>query len=141
MKTILTFLILPFFIININAQTGTVDEMPRFPSCENKRLDKTELSGCATAELLKFVYGRLRYPPEAKRWKTEGTVFAQFFVDTDGSIVDANIVKGIGDGCDEEVLRVIAEMPLWIPGMQKGKPVKVSYTLPVKFALDNRKQD
>lgn len=141
MKTLLSILIGTISFFTIYAQTGTVEEMPRFPGCEDDNLSREEKIDCATQKLLQFVYGNLKYPVEAKRWKTEGTVVIQFVVDVDGSIIEPNIIKDIGDGCGEEVLRVVQEMPVWIPGIQKGRPVKVKYTLPVKFALNQQKQN
>jgi protein TonB len=62
-------------------------------------------------------------------------VFINFVVEIDGSITDVKVLRGIGGGCDEEAVRVVESMPKWKPGKQRGKPVRVSYNLPVKFTL------
>jgi len=107
--------------------------MPRFPGCETE--PKDERTECANKKLLIYVYENIKYPEKARKWKTEGTVFVQYIIDKDGNVTNTKIVKDIGDGCSEEVLRVVNEMPIWIPGKQRGKPVNVRYTLPVKFNL------
>ncbi|MCF8348857.1 MAG: energy transducer TonB, partial [Bacteroidales bacterium] len=61
--------------------------------------------------------------------------FINFVVETDGRISKVKVLRGIGGGCDEEAVRVVEAMPKWKPGMQRGKPVRVSYNLPVKFTL------
>ena len=65
----------------------------------------------------------------------EGTVYIEFVIGKDGSVTGANVKRGIGGGCNEEALRVVNSMPKWKPGKQQGNPVKVKYTLPVKFKL------
>jgi periplasmic protein TonB len=89
-------------------------------------------------ELYKFLYANIRYPAQALRMGIEGNVYVSFVVDADGKISEVQIVKGIGAGCDEETLRVLKMMPPWKPGKQRGKPVKVRFSLPVKFKLATR---
>ncbi len=78
----------------------------------------------------------LRYPADAQRSRIQGKVFVSFIVNTDGTIQDAKVLKGIGGGCDEEALRVVSGMPRWKPGMQRGEPVRVRFNLPIAFALE-----
>lgn len=77
----------------------------------------------------------LKYPPAAIRLGITGTVFIQFVIEKDGTITQAQVVKGIGAGCDEEAIRVIENSPPWIPGKQRGVPVRVKKIIPVKFFL------
>jgi protein TonB len=77
---------------------------------------------------------RVKYPEIAKKAGVEGTVFLQFVVDENGNVVDPAVVKGIGAGCDEEALKAIRTAQ-FKPGMQRGKPVKVKFSLPVRFRL------
>jgi len=62
-------------------------------------------------------------------------VFVNFVVEPDGSVSNVKVLRGIGGGCDEEAMRVVKTMPKWKPGKQRGKAVRVSYTLPVVFKL------
>lgn len=111
-----------------------VEEMPRFPGCKDE--PKKKRNDCANKKLLEFIYKNIKYPAEARRDSIEGTVVVQFVIQKNGSISQAKIVKKVGGGCDEEVLRVVSLMPIWEPGRQRGRAVRVRYTLPVKFRLD-----
>jgi TonB family protein len=110
-----------------------VEEMPRFPGCEDE--PAVERNTCAQQKMMTFLFGELRYPEKARDEKVEGTVVVQFVVDKAGNILNPKIVKGLGAGCDEEVLRVVSLMPQWVPGRQEGKPAAVQFNLPVKFKL------
>ena len=84
----------------------------------------------------RYVAKYLRYPSEARRHNVEGKVFVQFIVDRDGSMTDIKVVRGLGYGCDEEVLRVLKNAPEWEPGKQRGEPVRVIMILPITFKLN-----
>lgn len=99
----------------------SVEEMPQFPGGDS--------------ELFAFLARNLKYPPEAKEIGVSGRVFVYFVVEPDGSISNATVKRGIGAGCDEEAIRVVSLMPKWSPGKQRGVPVRVQFTLPVKFTL------
>jgi periplasmic protein TonB len=82
-----------------------------------------------------FIHDNLRYPRIAVENGTKGVVFVTFVVEMDGSITDIKLLQGIGDGCEQEAMRVVGMMPKWIPGMTDGKPVRVQCNLPVRFNL------
>jgi TonB family protein len=113
-----------------------VEEMPRFKDedCE-KMNDQNEQKTCAESEMLKFLYNNINYPKEAKDADIFGRVIAKFVVQKDGSIANPEVLRDIGGGCGDEVLRIIKMMPKWIPGKQEGKAVNVSYVLPIVFRL------
>ena len=98
-----------------------VEEMPAFPGGEQK--------------LMEYVGKNIKYPQIARESGIQGRVFVGFVVEPDGSVSNVKIMRGIGGGCDEEAMRVVKSMPKWKPGKQRGKPVRVSYTLPVNFKL------
>ncbi len=89
-----------------------------------------------TQALYSFLAKNIKYPKTAKKNNVEGTVYVKFVVDEDGSVINPVIVRGIGAGCDEEVIRVIKKMPKWKPGEINGKKIAVYYTLPCKFSLN-----
>lgn len=99
-----------------------VEQMPQFGSGEK--------------ELLEYLSKNIKYPAIARENSISGTVVVQFVVDRDGSIKQPEVVRGIGGGCDEEALRVVKGMPKWSAGKQQGKPVKVKFTLPIRFRLE-----
>jgi len=82
-----------------------------------------------------FISTTIRYPVSAQRMRLGGTVFVAFVVNADGSISDVHAVKGFSGDCDKEAERVVRSMPLWEPGRQDGKPVKVKFVVPIKFKL------
>jgi periplasmic protein TonB len=82
-----------------------------------------------------YLSKNLKYPTQARRMGIEGTVYVVFVVNTDGSIQDVEILRGIGGGCDEEALRVVKNAPKWEPGKQRGRPVRVRMRLPIRFKL------
>ena len=86
---------------------------------------------------MKYLTENIQYPSEAKKNKTEGRVLANFIVNIDGSISDVKIVDSLSPLMDEEAIRLLSSMPKWEPGRQRGKKVKVRYTFPVTFRLQN----
>ena len=99
----------------------SVEVMPEFPGGE--------------VELLKFVAKRVKYPTEAQRKGAQGRVIVKFVVETNGSISNIHVVKGIDPLLDAEAIRVCTTMPTWAPARQEGKAVRCYYTIPVTFRL------
>jgi TonB family protein len=99
-----------------------VEKMPVFPGEEEA--------------LSKFLSENIKYPEQALKDTIQGRVFVNFIVEKDGSVSNAKIARGVTESLDNEALRVINMMPKWIPGMQRGKPVRVSFTLPINFVLN-----
>jgi TonB family protein len=85
--------------------------------------------------LMTYLSEQIKYPAEARDRGTYGTVFINFVVQPSGALTDIKVVKGIGNGCDEEAIRVVKNMPSWTPGQQNGQAVAVRYSLPIRFAL------
>ena len=85
--------------------------------------------------MLKFLKDKLTYPTLAQQSGIQGTVFVQFIVTKTGEISNVRILRGIGGGCDEEAVRIVKNMPKWIPGRQNGEAVSVMFQIPVKFQL------
>ncbi len=83
----------------------------------------------------KYVGKNMKYPKDARRRGIQGKVFVQFKVNEGGRLVEVETIKGIGVGCDEEAERVVNNSPEWIPGKQRGQPVKVKMILPLTFKL------
>ena len=99
-----------------------VEQMPEYPNG-------------GMAGLMQFLSKNIKYPTIAQENGTQGRVTVQFVVNKDGSIVDAKVLRGVDPYLDKEALRVVNSMPKWKPGMQRGKPVRVKYTVPVMFRL------
>ncbi len=86
-------------------------------------------------DLNDYIGKNLHYPKRARAYEVEGRVIVKFVVNTDGHISDVNVVKTIGEGCDQAVGEMVLRMPPWIPGSIDGKPVAVSFTQPISFKL------
>lgn len=85
--------------------------------------------------MFEFLQKNMKYPKDAKKQKVEGRVMVMFVVETDGSISDVKVAKKTFPSLDAEAVRVVQSMPKWTPGRDKGKVVRVQYTLPVSFRL------
>ena len=116
-----------------------VEQMPRFPGCESQGGSNDEKKACADKKMLEFIYKNIKYPAIARENGVEGAVVIQFVVEKNGKVTDAKIVRDIGAGTGDEALRVVNLMNkegiVWTPGKQRGRPVRVQFTLPVKFKL------
>ena len=99
-----------------------VEEMPEFPGGQ--------------AALMSFIAKSIKYPVVAQENGIQGRVTCSFVENKDGSIVDAEVIRGIDPSLDKEALRVINTMPKWKPGKQRGKPVRVKFTVPINFRLN-----
>ncbi len=97
------------------------DKMPEFAGGEEK--------------MYEYLGKQLKYPEQAKSVGIEGFVYVAFVVEKDGSITNTQILRDIGAGCGLEALRVVKNMPKWIPGEQRGKKVRVLFNLPILFTL------
>lgn len=98
-----------------------VEEMPEFPGGE--------------LALRKFLADAIKYPVIAQENGIQGKVYVTFVVSKDGSIYNAVVARGVDPALDKEALRVVNLQPKWKPGKQRGKPVNVSYTVPINFVL------
>jgi TonB family protein len=105
-----------------NGDFTIVEQNPEFPG--------------GVQELYKFLGRNIRYPSAASRSRISGKAFISFTVDADGNIRNPKIIKGLGFGIDEEVLRVVLQMPAWNPARQNGKAVSKEFALPVTFNLE-----
>ena len=106
------------------------EEDPVFQAVE----DQPEFPG-GTQALLNYLKLNIKYPEECRKRNVEGRVIVSFVVNKDGTIINPEIVKSVHPLLDQEAIRVISNMPKWKPGIQRGSPVRVKYTIPVNFNL------
>ena len=100
-----------------------VEEMPEFPG--------------GMKALTEYIHKNVKYPAEAHAKGVQGRVIVCFVVKKDGSIADIKTVRSVDPYLDKEAIRIIAAMPKWKPGKQRGKAVNVRFTVPVMFRLAN----
>lgn len=101
---------------------GSVQAAPEFPG--------------GSRALAKFLGSTIRYPARARESKTQGKVYIGFIIEKNGTLTDFKIIKGIGNGCDEEAIRVLKLSPAWKPGTVEGKPVRTSYVQPITYQIN-----
>ena len=106
---------------------SVVQQMPEFPGGQT--------------QLLKYLATRIKYPVEAQENGIQGRVSCSFVVDTDGTLKDIKVLRGVDPSLDREAVRVIREMPKWSPGVQNDMAVAVKYTVPVTFRLEKPVMD
>lgn len=97
------------------------EEMPEFPGGQEA--------------LLRYLSSSIRYPIIAQENRISGKVFVQFVINIDGGVTDVTIARSVDPSLDREAIRVVQTMPKWKPGMQRNRAVRVSYTLPINFVL------
>ncbi len=103
-----------------------VETMPEFPGGQ---------------EALKvFIANSIKYPEKAKKEGISGKVYITFVVDKEGNSTNCKVARGVNPLLDKEALRVVSSLPKWKPGEQKGKKVKVKYTVPIAFALEGKEK-
>lgn len=97
---------------------------------------KPSFKGGDANKFSKWVNSHLVYPVDAKEKNIQGRVTLQFTIEADGRVTNVKVLKSAHPSLDQEAVRVVSSSPKWNPGMQNGKPVKVTYTFPVFFSLD-----
>ncbi|HIG32108.1 MAG TPA: energy transducer TonB [Flavobacteriales bacterium] len=86
--------------------------------------------------LMKYIQKNVKYPPIAKEYNITGKVYISFIVDKSGSVTNVKVVRGVDKNLDAEAVRVIKSLPKYKPGKQRGKPVRVMFTVPINFTLN-----
>ena len=101
----------------------SAEQMPQFPGGD--------------AALMKYINSHIHYPAAAEENNIQGRVVVQFVVEKDGSVGQVKVARSVDRSLDNEAVRVVKSLPKFIPGKQNGQPVRVWYTLPVTFKLQN----
>jgi TonB family protein len=104
----------------------TAEEMPKYPGGEEA--------------LRKFLAENVKYPVVAKKEGIQGKVYVSFMIDVDGTVDSVVIARGVDPSLDKESIRVVSLLSDWTPGRKNGEPVKVSYTVPINYALSDEKE-
>ncbi|MBO97342.1 MAG: energy transducer TonB [Flavobacteriales bacterium] len=99
-----------------------VENMPEFPGGD--------------LGLMKYIQKNVRYPAIAKEYNITGKVYISFIVDKQGNVTNVKVVRGVDKNLDEEAVRVVKSLPKYKPGKQRGKPVRVMFTIPINFTLN-----
>ncbi|MEX0770030.1 MAG: TonB family protein [Balneolaceae bacterium] len=129
--------------INIDAELSLDGPMDLPPPPPQQEEEKEEEDFFTVVEQMPELIGglaelqsRITYPERARKAGIEGRVYVQFIVNENGEVENPQVIRGIGGGCDEEALRAVKQAK-FKPGMQRGRPVRVQYSLPIVFRLQN----
>jgi TonB family C-terminal domain len=119
------------YVVGSNQEEEVIEEEIPFAIVE----EKPKFQGGDQNDFTKWVSGQIVYPEIAKENGVQGRVTLQFTVDTDGSVKNVKVLRGIDSSLDKEAVRVVSSSPKWTPGKQRNKNVKVTFTFPVIFQL------
>lgn len=143
MKRLFFASLLLFGCIQANAQNPTstdqeplyqvVETAPRFEGCAEEA--EADAHACSNKNLITFLSEKVVYPKKAKNKGIQGKVIVSFVIEKDGSVSTTKVLRGVHKSLDNEARRVVNEMPKWTPGTQRGKAVRVQYTLPIIFSI------
>ena len=112
---------IPYYDENKEEYFLTVENMPIFPGGD--------------LGLMKYIQKNVKYPAIAKEYNITGKVYISFIVDKTGSVTNIKVVRGVDKSLDDEAVRVIKSLPKYKPGKQRGKAVRVMFTVPIRFTL------
>ncbi len=131
MKSIIVLCFILTGLSNLNAQsTPTTTDT-------NKIFTIVQQPAKFPGDINKWLSENMTYPEAASKMAIEGTVYITFVVDTDGSVTNIKVLRGVDDVLDKEAIRVITKMPKWTPGMANGNKVKQFFTVPLQFKIRN----
>ncbi len=149
-KLVVVFILFFFSLVQINGQEKqtdslesatvpfvTIDEVPIFPGCE-KFKDNLERRKCFNEQVLNHIRANFSYPKKAVKQKLQGRVSLIFTVDTKGDVVNIR-TRGPHAILENEARRIISLLPRMVPGKQRGKTVRVPFSIPINFALTKKK--
>lgn len=117
------------------------EQMPYFSGCDEYESMSAEKRECSNLALVTFISQSVEYPEAAKTAGLEGTVYVSFIVNKNGRISDGVILKDIGGNCGKEAIRVIENMPPWVPAYDDGFPVAVKLNMPIQFKMRDEEPD
>jgi protein TonB len=133
MKSILiTIAFMAVFSVARAQQTDTTKQAPIFTAVEQ---EPTPVGGMGV--FYQYLANNIHYPDDAKKRNIQGKVFLTFVVEKDGTLSNIQVLRGVSDDINAEAVRVFKNAPKWNPGIQRGRPVRVQYNVPISFTLQN----
>ena len=111
------------------------ERLPLFTGCDTN-LSYEDHKACADRKMLEYVYGNIKYPARSRENDVEGMALIRFVIEKDGTVNDVDVYRGLNEDISREIRRIVEGMPKWHPGTVDGEPVRVLFTLPVKFRLE-----
>ena len=118
--------------VDVDVPFAIIEDVPLFPGCE--RVKKSQRRKCFQEKMARHISKNFRFPEFAKRIGIEGRVYVRFIIDTDGSATGIRS-RGPHKTLEREANRIIAKLPKMTPGKQRGRPVRVPFSIPITFRL------
>jgi protein TonB len=126
-KTIIALNVIVFFLLNFSTLKAQMQDDKTI----YKMTEVPPKPSCGMMAFLEFTEENIQRPVEAVKHGVKGNVFVQFVIEKDGKISNIKVIKGLGSGCDEVVVKCLEKAPKWIPGQQNGKIVRVQKTMAI----------
>ena len=118
--------------VDIDVPFAVIEDVPIFPGCE--RVKKSERRNCFQERMNKHIRKNFRYPEIAQEMGIQGRVYVNFIISKDGSITNIRM-RGPDKNLEAEAQRIISKLPKMTPGKQRGRPVRVAFSIPITFRL------
>ena len=118
--------------VDVDVPFAIIEDVPLFPGCE--RVKKSQRRKCFQEKMARHISKNFRYPEIAQEMGIQGRVYVQFVIDKDGSITGIR-TRGPDKNLEKEANRIIAKLPKMTPGKQRGRPVRVPFSIPITFRL------
>ena len=118
--------------LDIDVPFAVIEDVPIFPGCE--RVKKSERRNCFQEKMNKHIRKNFRYPEIAQEMGIQGRVYVNFIIAKDGKITNIRM-RGPDKNLENEAQRIIAKLPSMTPGKQRGRPVRVPFSIPITFRL------
>ena len=118
--------------IDVDVPFAIIEDVPLFPGCE--RVKKSQRRKCFQEKMARHISKNFRYPEIAQEMGIQGRVYVQFVIDKDGTITGIR-TRGPDKNLEKEANRIIAKLPKMTPGKQRGRPVRVPFSIPITFRL------
>ena len=118
--------------LDVDVPFAIIEDVPLFPGCE--RVKKSERRKCFNEKIQRQIYKNFRYPEIAQEMGIQGRVYVQFIIDKDGTITGIR-TRGPDKNLEKEANRIIGKLPTMTPGKQRGRPVRVPFSIPITFRL------
>ncbi len=117
---------------DVDVPFAVIEDVPIYPGCE--KVAKSERRACFKEQINKHIRKNFRYPEIAQEMGIQGRVYVQFVIAKDGAITSVRM-RGPDKNLEKEAARIISKLPRMTPGKQRGRPVRVPFSIPITFRL------
>jgi periplasmic protein TonB len=122
----------------MEVKTTVIEKKPVYPGCEHLETEE-ERNDCFANKIMQHIAQNFSYPEDARQEEKQGRVVVNFVVEKDGSVSDVKVVRSVYPSIDEEAVRVIRMLPVMQPAVQRGRPVRMSFNIPINAKVDNKR--